>query len=90
LQTENDLAFAENAVKEHDIYLWFSYKKKYSNFTKNQSDILLSKSELSKCLDKFLMKKDSKMSKNCRSCDKRLDLNYAHRICQQCFEEEYL
>lgn len=90
LQTENDLAFAENAVKEHDIYLWFSYKKKYSNFTKNQSDILLSKSELSKCLDKFLMKKDSKMSKNCRSCDKRLDLNYAHRICQQCFEQEYL
>lgn len=88
ISSERDLSDTENAVKEHDIYLWFSYRKQYSYYTEKREEILKAKAKLSKTLDDFLMKK-AQIHKICRSCDKKLHLNYAHKICQECFESNY-
>jgi len=83
--SERDLSFAENAIKEHDIYLWFSHKSQYKYYTTSQQDIKDSKSEMAIVLDKFLIQ-SKKIIKNCNSCDKQLDLNYPYKICQSCYE----
>jgi ATP-dependent RNA helicase SUPV3L1/SUV3 len=84
-----DLEVTELAINKADIYLWLSHREEFASYAPEHVTVRALRNQWSIRIDDALVNK-LRMERKCPQCGRHLPLGYRYRICENCYNGQFI